>query len=433
MIALLDGNNFYASCERVFQPQLQKKPLIILSNNDGCAISRSEEAKAIGIPMGAPYFTIRHLEHDVGLVALSANFTLYGDMSDRMMNMAAAMGHRQEIYSIDECFIDLSGINGDMTARAKKIRARILQCIGIPTCIGIARTKTLAKLANHIAKNAERHALNYPSELAQVCHFDAVSTVTQNQLLQSTPVRAIWGIGPSLGRQLEQYGIRTALDLSQLPLSTARARWSVVLEKTIRELHGTPCFTLDDQPREKQNIACTRSFGSPVTTLVELQEAITSFTCRAAEKLRQQHSYCEQLMVFIRTSPFRQHDQPYRAYNIRPLITPTSDSAYLTQAALAGLNVIFRQGFRYCKAGVVLLNLRSNTYEQLGLPFEAPSPRPHRAQLMQAVDALNERFGKGTVHLASTSPAGLSRNWAMKQAQRSPCYTTDWQQLAQCT
>ncbi len=432
MIALLDGNNFYASCERVFQPRLNGRPVVVLSNNDGCAIARSDEAKALGIKMGAPFFEIRYLEDQAGLVALSANFELYGDMSDRMMSLAAGLGHRQEIYSIDECFVDLEGIPGDLTLRARKIRARIHQWIGIPTCIGIAPTKTLAKLANHIAKSAERKPGSYPAHHAQVCHLGALSEHERMALLQATDVGEIWGVGRRLSAQLHQVGIRTALDLAQADPVTVQRRWSIVLAKTVRELNGTPCLTLDDIPPDKQQIACTRSFGQPVTELRDLIEAITEFTSRAAEKLRRQNSQAGQLMAFIRTSPFRKKDRQHSAYRTIPLPSPSSDSAHLTEVACAIVRHIYRPGHKYAKAGVMLMDLQPNTSEQLSLQLGSEEPET-RTRLMQALDSINQRHGRGTLHLASAGTAGKHRTWMMKQERRTPGYTTRWEGLVTTT
>jgi DNA polymerase V len=265
--ALVDGNNFYVSCERVFRPSLNGRPVVVLSNNDGCAIARSNEAKALGIKMGEPWFKIRHLEEQAGLVALSANFTLYGDMSDRMMSLAAGLGPTQEIYSIDESFIGLDGVRGDLVDRAWKIRARIHQWIGIPCCIGIASTKTLAKLANHIAKTAERKPGVYPDELATVCNLAALSAEQLRQVLMATEVGEVWGVGRQLSAQLKAVAVHTLYDFVQLPGDLVRSKWGVVLERTWRELRGEPCIDLDNVPSPKQQIACTRSFGQPVTEL----------------------------------------------------------------------------------------------------------------------------------------------------------------------
>lgn len=428
MLALVDGNNFYVSCERMFRPDLLGRPVVVLSNNDGCAIARSNEAKDIGIKMGAPWFQLRHLEESAGLVALSANFELYGDMSDRMMTFAAALGHQQEIYSIDECFLDLSGIPGDLVLRSRKIRSRILRATKIPTCVGIGPTKTLAKLANHIAKTAERKPGSYPGHLAQVCHLGDISEPERQALLQTTEVGEVWGVGRRIGAQLQDEGIRTVWDLAQLNPSVVRQRWSVVLEKTVRELQGTPCFSFEDQPPPKQQIACTRSFGHPVTSLMELQEAITAFTCRAAEKLRQQDSHSGVVMAFIRTSPFRKQDAQYSGYRMIKLLEPTSDSAKITQAALAVLRAIYKPGFNYAKAGVMLMELSPASQHQFCLDL-GPEPDESRGRLMTAMDNLNKRFGRGTVTLATAGVASAPKQWAMKQERRTPRYTTRWDEL----
>ena len=428
MIALLDGNNFYASCERVFQPRLIGRPVVVLSNNDGCAIARSDEAKALGIKMGAPFFKIRHLEEEAGLVALSANFALYGDMSDRMMSLAAGLGHRQEVYSIDECFVDLAGIPGDLVQRARTIRARIHQWIGIPTCIGIGPTKTLAKLANAIAKSAERKPGSYPAHLAQICHLGAMGDSERAALLAATDVAEVWGVGRQLSAQLQQVGIRTALDLARMDPAAVQRKWSIVLAKTVRELGGTPCLTLDDIPPDKQQIACTRSFGRPVTELDDLLEAISEFTARAAQKLRKQNSQAGQLMAFIRTSPFRKNDRQYSAYRTIPLRAPSSDTGHLTELACAIVRHLYKPGHNYAKAGVMLMDLRSDTTEQLSLGLGSHEPET-RTRLMNALDNINSKWGRGTLHLASTGTAGKAKAWAMKQERRTPGYTTDWAQV----
>jgi DNA polymerase V len=428
MLALVDGNNFYCSCERVFQPWLQNRPVVVLSN-DGCAIARSDEAKALGIKMGAPWFKIRHFEEEAGLVALSANFSLYGDMSDRMMTLAAGLGHMQEVYSIDESFIDLSGIPGDLVRRARTIRKRIHQWIGIPTCIGIGPTKTLAKLANAIAKSAERKPGSYPAHHAQICHLGACTPEELQALLQATEVGDVWGVGRKIGAQLRENGIHTALDLQRMNPAAAKAGWSVVLEKTVRELNGVPCIDFEDEPPAKQQIACTRSFGHPVTELIELQEAITEFACRAAEKLRRQNSHTGHIMAFIRTSPFREKEPQYSRSASIPLPSPTSDSAHITQAANAIIKRIYRPGFKYAKAGVMLMDLQPATREQLTLDFDEVMPE-NRVRLMDAMDQVNHRYGRGTLKLASAGAPKAIKLWAMKQERMSSGYTTDWEGLA---
>jgi DNA polymerase V len=432
MLALIDGNNFYASCERVFRPALRGLPLVILSNNDGCAIARSDEAKALGIKMGAPWFKIQHLQDEAGLVALSANFELYGDLSDRMMSLAAGLGHRQEIYSIDESFVDVTGIPGDLVERSRKIRARILQWTGIPTCIGIGPTKTLAKLANAIAKSAERKPGSYPAHHAQICHLGACSPQELADLLQATEVGDVWNVGRKIGAQLREGGVHTALDLQRMDPATAKAGWSVLLEKTVRELNGVPCIPFDETPGDKQQIACTRSFGHAVTELQDLAEAITEFACRAAEKLRRQKSQAAQVLVFIRTSPFRK-DPQYSKSAVFPLQAPSSDSATLTEAALAVLHVIYKRGFKYAKAGVMLMDLQPADRHQFTLDLEPdePSNNPNRIRLMTALDSVNQRYGRGTLNLASAGTAGEHRVWQMKQQRKTPGYTTRWDGLAE--
>jgi len=397
-------------------------------NNDGCAIARSDEAKALGIKMGAPWFKIRHLEQDAGLVALSANFALYGDMSDRMMTLAAGLGHTQEVYSIDESFVDLSGIRGDLVRRARTIRRRILQWIGIPTCIGIGPTKTLAKLANAIAKSAERKPGSYPAHHAQICHLGACSPQELAELLQATEVGEVWGVGPRIAAQLRAQGITTAQDLAVMSPAAARAMRSVVLEKTVRELNGTPCIEFEDEPPAKQQIACTRSFGQPITELHELQEAITEFACRAAEKLRKQNSHTGQLMAFIRTSPFREKDPQYSRSASIPLPSPTSDSAHITQTACAILKHIYRPGYQYAKAGVMLMDLQPATRQQLTLDLDADMPE-NRTRLMQAMDQINRRHGRGSLVLGSAGGIGAQPVWGMKQERLSSGFTTDWLNL----
>lgn len=427
MFALIDGNNFYVSCERVFRPALKGIPVVVLSNNDGCAISRSNEAKALGIKMGAPWFKIKHLEQQAGLVALSANFALYGSLSDRMMSLAAGLGPNQEVYSIDESFIDLSGVRGDLVERSHKIRSRILQWIGIPCGIGIGSTKTLAKLANQIAKTAERKPGSYPAHLAQVCNLSALSRAELEAVLSVTQVGEVWGVGPRISKQLNEGGINNVLELARLDVATVRRRWSVVLERTVRELNGASCIDLEDSPVPKKEIATTRSFGHPVTELHQLNEAVTEFASRAAQKLRQQNSHACNVLVFIRTSPFRPDPQYSRSFTM-PLRRPTADTALLVAAALEGLGHIFRPGFKYAKAGVMLLALQPDTLRQQELDLEGDDAQDRR-HLMSALDSVNRRYGRGTLKMASAGLASSLRVWAMKQERRTPRYTTRWEDI----
>jgi DNA polymerase V len=428
MFALVDGNNFYVSCERVFRPSLQGRPVIVLSNNDGCAIARSNEAKALGIAMGAPWFEIQRNPElkDAGVLALSANFTLYGDMSNRMMSIAAGLGPAQEIYSIDESFIDVDGVPS-ITKRAHLVRERILQWIGVPCGIGIGQTKTLAKLANHVAKSADRIPGSYPIEFARVANLAALPASDLEAVLSATDLRQIWGIGRRIGEQLRAAGLATALDVARLDLAMVRRRWSVVLERTVRELQGQPCIDLETVAGPKKEIACTRSFGQTVQHLTDLQEAVSEFVSRAAEKLRKQDSRAAQVLVFIHTSPFRRQDKQYSGSVTVPLRRPTADTALLAASALEGLQAIYRPGYNFSKAGVMLLDLQGLDIQQGELDLDAAGE--DRSQLMTAMDAINTRHGRGAIQLASAGTAGAARTWSMRQSLKTPSYTTSWRDL----
>jgi DNA polymerase V len=428
MYALIDGNNFYVSCERVFRPSLAGLPVVVLSNNDGCVIARSNEAKALGIQMAHPWHNVRHLADEAGLVALSANFTLYGDLSDRMMSIAAGLGPKQEIYSIDESFIELTGVRGDLAERAHRVRQRILQWVGIPCGIGIAPTKTLAKLGNQVAKDAERKPGAYPPALAGVCNLAALAPAELDEVMAMTDLSEVWGIGPRIGAQLKADGLKTVLDVKRMDLGTVRRGWSVALERTVRELQGLACIGFEDAPPARQEIASTRSFGRAVTGLADLIEAVTEFSSRAAEKLRRQEGVTCQVLVFLRTSPFRTNDKQYSRSMVVPLRRPTSDSASIVQAAIQGLNLIYRPGFNYAKAGIMLLDLRPKGVAQHELDL-GDRPTDRRA-VMGALDRINDRYGRGTLMLASAGNRGVRRNWVMKQERRTPRYTTHWDEMA---
>lgn len=421
MFALVDGNNFYVSCERAFRPALVGRPVVVLSNNDGCAIARSNEAKDLGIKMGAPYFQIKHLEYTADLVALSANFALYGDMSERMMSLAAGLGPEQEIYSIDESFIALQGVR-DVTRRAWTIRERIARGVGIPCGIGIAPTKTLAKLANHIAKDAERKPGSYPAHLARVCNLAELSPSELQSILEQTHVGDVWGIGRRISKQLNEAGIANVWQLTQADLGTIRRRWSVVLERTVRELRGESCIALEDEPPPKQMIACTRSFGRPVEDLAPLIEAVSEYASRASEKLRRQGGVAGQVQVFAHTSPFRPGPRYSRAILV-PLLRPTADTALIVRSAIKGITRIYEPGYQLIKAGVILLDISDQAIvqEELDLGEDGKD----RSALYGALDQLNQRYGKGTVHVASTGIDSDSARWGMKQERRTPRYTTN--------
>jgi DNA polymerase V len=426
MYALVDGNNFYVSCERVFQPILNGRPVVVLSSNDGCAIARSNEAKALGIKMGAPWFQIRHLEREAGLIGFSANFTLYGDMSTRMMRIAADLGPTQEIYSIDESFIGLHGVRDDVGLRAWTVRNRILDWIGIPCGVGIGPTKTLAKLANHIAKSAERKPGSYPSELATVCNLAVLPMATREAVMAATEVGDVWGVGPRIGKQLRDTGVLTALDLARMSPSLVRERWSVVLERTVRELQGESCLAIEDAPPPKKQIAHTRSFGQPISDLDGLIEAVSSFTVRAAEKLRQQGSVTRHVSVFAHTSPFRSGPHFSRSVVVA-LPRPTSDTRPLVQAAIRGIKRIYQPGFHLSKAGVMLLDLAPESVCQ-GELFEQ-NDSVDSGIISKTLDVINARFGRGAIQLGSSSLKNARRDWAVTRERLSPQYTTRWEDL----
>lgn len=421
MFALIDGNNFYCSCESALRPSLRGHPLIVASNNDGCAIARNQEAKALGVKMGQPLFELRDLIRHHGLIALSANFELYGDMSDRMMTLAAGLGPVQEIYSIDECFIgDLGGV-AELTRRAWAIRSRIERWIGIQTCVGLAPTKTLAKLCNHIAKESERKPGSYPAHLARVCNWQECSGSERRDLLQRTPAGEVWGIGRRIAAQLAEAGFITAWDVANMPAEQARMTWSVVLERTVRELQGISCIPIELAPPPKKQIAVTRSFGHPITTLPPLVEAVSEFASKGAEKLRRSTLRAGAVMVFVRTSPFRPGPKLYRT-TVAQLQPPTSDTAQILGTALRSLKTIYSPGYQLVKAGVLLLDLAPAALEQFELLHE---PRHDQSALMEAMDRINARHGRGSVHIASTGLVHKDdAGWRMKQEMRTPRCTT---------
>ena len=435
MLALVDVNNMYVSCERVFQPSLQARPVVVLSNNDGCAIARSNEAKALGIKMAQPWFQIRHLERSAGLIALSANFELYGDMSSRMMTVVAQYAPRQEVYSIDECFLDFDGVRGDLVAIGRHMRATVLQWTGLPTSVGLGPTKTLAKLANHVAKAADRKLGSYAPQLAQVCNLGAMSRRELDDVMRATDVGDVWGIGGKTSARLNEGGIRTVLDLVHADAATLRKQFSVVLEKTLLELRGTSCLDVDDAPAANKQIMCSRTFGDPVTRLAELVEVASQFASRVAEKARHQHSVAGAVHVFITTSPFRKHDRQHSPSITWPLVRPTADTRLVVRAAVLAVEAMFQPGFNYVKAGVMLVDLQSEGLHQGELDLqggasdpEAASPRD-RSRLMGAVDALNRRFGRGCVGVASANRTANRDGYVARQQRRSPRYTTRLEEI----
>ncbi|AOZ05845.1 Y-family DNA polymerase [Cupriavidus malaysiensis] len=418
--ALVDGNNFYCSCERVFRPDLVGRPLIVLSNNDGCAVARSQEAKDLGVKMGVPFFQIRHLVQEAGLVALSSNYALYADMSARMMAILGQFSPVQEVYSIDECFVDLTGMGtlaGSLTVYGQLMRERVLRWIGIPTCVGIAPSKTLAKMANHIAKK------NVGRPWSGVCDLTALPERDRDELLGLVEVGEVWGVGRRLRERLVADGIATALDLKRASPSFVRSTVSVVLERTVHELNGIACYGFEAEAQPQKQIICSRSFGHPVLTQEDLSIAVRDFAATAAERLRRQGLKAGQVHVFIQTSAFRKKDKQYSAAVVVPLAVPVGDTLRLVEAALAGLARLYKPGFKYAKAGVMLLDLTDRTVEQADL-FAGPAPR--RERLMAALDAVNDRFGRGTLRVGNVEG---HQAWHMSQNAKTPSYTTEWEGL----
>ena len=376
--------------------------------------------------MGHPWFQVRQAWPDAGITALSANFALYGDMSSRLMGIAAGLGPDQEVYSIDETFIGLAGMPGDLVQRSRAVRARILQWTGLPTCVGIGSTKTLAKLANHIAKAAERKPGIYPAELAAVCNLASLPASDLDALLATTEVGEVWGVGPRIADQLRVLGVRSVLDAARLDPATVRRRWSVVLERTIRELQGQPCIGLEQAPPAKQQIACTRSFGQPVTELAPMVQAVSEFAARTGEKLRAQGGRAGQVLVFAHTSPFRPGKSYSKAITLS-LRRPSSNTLDLVATAARGMRAIFKPGYHFMKAGVMLLDLVPEGQEQGELPIDDDGEAS--ARLMTAVDAINDRYGQGSIRVASAGVQGEKREFEMRQQLRTPRYTTRWDEL----
>ena len=435
MFALVDVNNMYVSCERVFRPSLIGRPVVVLSNNDDACIARSNEAKDLGVKMAQPWFQVRHLEREAGLIALSANFELYGDMSSRMMTLVAQYAPRQEVYSIDESFLDFDGVAGDHIEIGREMRARVLKWTGLPTSVGFGPTKTLAKLANHVAKMADRKPGSYDARFAQVCHFGEVSQKALQRVFSTTEVGNAWGVGRRMSARLNEGGIHTVLDLVNADLVTLRKQFSVVLEKTVLELRGTPCMDVDHEPAAQQQMMCSRSFGLPVTELGGLIEVVSQFATRVAEKARQQDAAAGAVHVFVATSQFRKNDQQHNPSATIPLVRPSADTRVIIGTAVRALQAMYRSGFNYAKAGVMLVDLQPQMQRQGELDLfgagsaTADAPGADPARLMGAVDALNRRFGRGAVTVASAAHQDRNGEHAGKQERRSPRYTTRLEEI----
>lgn len=415
VFALVDCNNFYASCERLFRPGWRGRPVVVLSNNDGCVIARSAEAKVLGVAMGAPLFKIRDLIKAHDIVVCSSNYALYGDLSARVMSVLAASAPRQEVYSIDECFLDLDQMAvDDLTAWCQELRGRVHQWTGIPVSIGVGPTKTLAKLANRLAKKSAKAQ----GVLDLSGHPEWCETA-----LKRTPVGDVWGIGRRWAKMLEGRGIMTAHDLAQASDGWVRQRMGVVGLRTVHELRGIVCHDLEEQPPPKQTVCCTRSFASAVSDKAQVRDALLSFAMRAAQKARKEAEVAGAVHIFMQTDRHRAGAAQKSVSASTTFARPTSDSRHVVEGVMRLFERIWCEGYGWRKAGVLLLDLSAPKTVQPSL-FDAPAPP--RDGLMAAMDQINARFGRGSAGLGLARKGG---QWRMRQDQLSPHYTTRWGDL----
>lgn len=411
MFALVDVNSFYASCETVFRPDLRGKPVVVLSNNDGCVIARSAEAKTLGIPMGAPYFKLKNEFRRHRVQVFSSNYALYADMSNRVMTTLEQMAPSVEVYSIDEAFLDLSGVRNCMVLEnfGREVRETVKRNTHLTVGVGIAQTKTLAKLANHAAKKWKQTG----------GVVDLSNVERQRKLMALVPVEDVWGVGRRISKKLNAMGILTAKDLSEQSTYTIRKHFNVVLERTVRELRGEPCLQLEEFASTKQQIVCSRSFGSRITQYDDMREAVCTFAARAAGKLRGERQYCSQIAVFVRTSPHAVGEVFYGNQSTGKVLTPTNDTRDIIRVAIEALDRIWVDGHRYMKAGVMLGDFYSQGVSQLNL-FDENKPQANSEALMRVMDGIN-LSGKGNLWFAGQ---GVQNTWAMKREMLSPAYTT---------
>lgn len=417
LFALIDCNNFYVSCERLFNPKLEGKPVVVLSNNDGCVVSRSSEAKALGVKMGVPLYQINGLVKSAGIVTLSSNYALYGDLSNRIMSILSGFSPHQEIYSIDECFLDFTGIP-DRLRLAREIKETIKQCAGVPVCVGIGPSKTLAKLANYTAKTV--------SDCGGVFDFSALTEDERDRIFSTLKAGEVWGIGRKLAQKFEQIGINTVLQLKDSSPELMRKQFSVVIERTVRELRGQSCLDMAEIASARKQIVSSRSFGKNVFELADLEQAVASYMAKAALKLRADRSLAGALEVYIRTNKFAEGSEQYSQTATVTLSHPTDDTMVLMKAASNALRQIYRSGYAYQKAGVSLLDLSNADERQLSL-FQTEAVNTRSEKLMKLMDATNSAMGRGTLYLAAE---GQNHSWQIKCNFKSPEYTTSWKGLA---
>ena len=406
MIALADCNNFYASCERLFNPKLERKPVVVLSNNDGCIIARSNEAKKLGIKMGEPAFKIKNVVEKYNVNVFSTNFALYGDLSKRVMNTFRTEVNKMEVYSIDEAFLDFSDLADK--ERAIQIKKKVQMWTGIPVSIGIAKTKTLAKVANHIAKKYTK---------VGCFMFDDGDLI--RRALNVFPVEDLWGIGRKHAKRLKEFGIYTALRFRETDINWIKKHFSINAVKLQKELKGEICYPLETTIQRKKNICTARSFGTEIKELSKLREAVSSHANTCATKLRKEKSCCSTISVFLSTNPFKPQAKQYHPYRVFNLDVPTNDSIEIVKFALKGLDQIYRSDCIYKKAGVIVGRTIPESQVQLSL-FDNLD-RDKRREVNSVVDTINKKMGRNKVKLAVQ---GSGRKWRLRQERISPCYTT---------
>ncbi|HBV9990628.1 TPA: Y-family DNA polymerase [Klebsiella aerogenes] len=418
MFALADVNSFYASCEKVFRPDLRNRPVVVLSNNDGCVIARSAEAKRLGIKMGAPWFQLKTAQFPEPVITFSSNYELYASMSNRVMSHLEELAPRVEQYSIDEMFLDIRGIDRciDFEDFGRQLRKHVCSGTGLTIGVGMGPTKTLAKSAQWASKEWPQ----FGGVLALTSH----NPKRTEKLLSLQPVEEIWGVGRRISKTLNSMGITTALQLAHANPVFIRKNFSIVLERTVRELNGESCISLEEAPPPKQQIVCSRSFGERVTTYEAMRQAVCQYAERAAEKLRGERQFCRHIAVFVKTSPFAVNEPYYGNVANEKLMTPTQDTRDIIAAAVKALDWIWVKGHRYAKAGCMLNDFTPSGVSQLNLFDETP-PRSNSNQLMKVVDGINHS-GLGKVWFAGR---GVAPEWQMKREMLSPAYTTRWEDI----
>jgi len=418
MFGLADVNSFYASCEALFRPDLRGKPVVVLSNNDGCVIARSVGAKKLGIKMGAPWFQIKNQDFSERVHVFSSNYALYHSMSQRVMTALEEITPRVEQYSIDEMFLDLTGIDfcENFEHFGRRLRVHVLATTGLTVGVGMGPTKTLAKSAQWASKE-------WP-QFRGVLALTPGNPKRTETLLANQPVEEIWGVGRRIGKRLNLMGIENALQLSRAHPALIRKNFSVVLERTVRELNGESCIPLEEFVPAKQQIVCSRSFGERITSKVRMQEALCQYATRAAEKLRKERQFCRRISVFIRTSPHAQGEIFYGNSAGESLTIPTQDTRDVIEVAMRSLDRIWLEGRRYMKAGIMLDDFTPNGVSQLNL-FDEDKPRANSAQLMKVLDGINQS-GLGSVWFAGQ---GVNTEWKMKRDMLSPAWTTRWSDI----